>query len=109
MCQILYFESEREKEIKERILEGWKNFWSLKNIYEGKIETETKTRVWKSCNESVLTYGARVWSFTKSNIKRIQATQRAMERSMLGKKKEEKNTKPSNQKGNQMQGHRVLY
>ncbi len=50
----------------------------------------TKTQEWESYTKSVLTYGAQVWPLTKSNIKRIQATQRAKERNIRGKKKKEK-------------------
>jgi len=35
-------------------------------------------------------YGAQTWALTKSNVGRLQITQRAMERSMLGVRKRDK-------------------
>ncbi len=88
--QILSFKNRREKELGARIKSGWKNYWALRSIYKSKISKATKTKIWEKCTLPALTYGAQTWALTKTNIKKLQASQRAMERSWLGIKKKDK-------------------
>ncbi len=88
--QIISFKCAREKELSNRIKNGWNKFWSLKHIFKNKLPTPNKAEVWRSCVQSALTYGAQKWALTRSNMNRLQVTQRSMERSMLNLKIKQK-------------------
>lgn len=88
--QIISFNDSRGRELSNRIRSGWGKFWSLGSVFKGNIPISTKAAVWGSCVQPSLSYGAQTWALTKSNIKRLQTTQRAMERSMIGVKERDK-------------------
>ncbi len=88
--QIISFKDRRGKEITSRIKKGWKKFWSLKEIYKGKISKTLKIKTWEKCSLPVLTYGAQTWALTKSNLDRLKTTQLAMERSLLGVRRKDR-------------------
>ncbi len=49
-----------------------------------------KTKMWISCTEPVMSYGAQTWALTKTETQRLQTTQRSMDRSIIGIRKKEK-------------------
>lgn len=75
------------KEINRRIAQGWKKYWSLKEIVKSKdIGNHIKKKTFETCILPVLTYGCETWSTTLHHRERLIKCQRAMERSMLGLK-----------------------
>ncbi len=92
--QIVSFMNRREKELKARIMKGWKKYWSLKDIFKGEGSQSIKSRIWGSCVQPVLSYGAQTWSLTRKDLQKLQNTQKAMERSMLGIRKSDRIQNP---------------
>jgi len=43
--RITSFSDRMNKEISARITNGWKAFWSLKNVFKGKMELSTKKKI----------------------------------------------------------------
>lgn len=74
----------QEDEIKRRIAMGWTAFGRHSNILRGDIPMCLKRKVFNTCIVPVIIYGAETWSLTKVLERKIQATQRSMERKMLG-------------------------
>ncbi len=79
-----------DKEISKRIEKAWKNFWGLKSIYKSKMGLKSKIKILDSCTIPVITYGSQTWATTKTQIGKIQKTQLAMLRSILGKKRRDR-------------------
>lgn len=71
-------------ELQRRIGLAWAAFGNLRKIFKSDIPTCLKRKVFDQCILPVLTYGAETLTLTRKTIKKIQITQRAMERSMLG-------------------------
>ncbi|MBP1527199.1 MAG: hypothetical protein H9Q66_04685 [Spiroplasma ixodetis] len=83
--QVVAFEDRTEKELKNRKSKAWRKFWALKKILENRrVKLNLKVNTLESCVLPVLSYGAQTWSLTKSQSEKIQKTQRAMERRILG-------------------------
>lgn len=73
------------KEITRRIAQGWRKYWSLKEIVKSKdLGNHIKKKTFKTCILPVLTYGCETWSLTLNHREKLIKCQRAMERSMLG-------------------------
>jgi hypothetical protein len=72
------------KEIDRRIQLGWGAFGKLEDVFKGKIPISLKRQAFEQCVLPTITYAAETWSLTKQIIHRLQVTQRAMERAMLG-------------------------
>ncbi len=73
-----------------RITSGWGNYWKLKDFFKGKLPIKTKTEIWRSSIQPTVTYRAKTWALTESNVNKLRVTQRAMERSILNIEKKEK-------------------
>ena len=73
-----------EEEIKRRISMGWVAFGKHSNIFRSKMPMKLKRQVYNQCVIPVITYGAETWSLTKALEKKLQSSQRAMERKMIG-------------------------
>ena len=74
-----------EKELQVRKNKAWGKFWQLKKIFKNKkLNLKMKIKILESCVLPVLSYGAQTWSLTKSQTIKLQNTQRAMERKILG-------------------------
>ena len=72
-------------ELSRRIKLGWFAFGKLGFILRNKnIPLHLKKKIFEVCILPVLTYGLETMSLTKRSAQRLQVTQRAMERSMLG-------------------------
>ncbi|XP_037294379.1 uncharacterized protein LOC115454908 [Manduca sexta] len=75
----------QDREIKRRIQLGWGAFGKLSDVLKAKkVPLNLKRRIFEQCVLPVMIYGAETWSLTKQLIHRLQVTQRAMERAMLG-------------------------
>ena len=88
--RIISFEQGLNKELLERKKKAWRGYWSLKQIFKGKMRLNSKIKILESCVIPILTYGAQTWSLTKKQAQSLQTTQRSMERSILGVKRLEK-------------------
>ena len=88
---MISFNERSNKEVKRRINLGWNKFWSLKFILKNKsIDLRSKINIFKSCVTPVLTYGSQTWSITKNLYNKLETTQRAMLRSILEIKKQDR-------------------
>ena len=83
-------DNRQNKEITRRIKQGWKNFWSLKFLYKGKMSIGTKIKALETCTLPALTYGAQTWAITDAQLDKLRKTQLAMERSILGIRRRDK-------------------
>lgn len=82
--QNLAFHYNIEKEVKRRIGQAWKKFWSLNFILkDATLKTSTKAEVLEKCVLPVLTYGSQTWSLNGKTKHMIQVCQRKMERMIL--------------------------
>lgn len=79
----LHINGNLEVEIK-RIQLTWTAFGKLNYIFKSNIPLSLKKKVFDQYILPVLTYGSETWTLSKKMINRIQATQRRMERSMMG-------------------------
>ncbi|MEL7307279.1 MAG: reverse transcriptase family protein, partial [Pseudomonadota bacterium] len=83
--QLVSFENRQDKEIGRRLQNAWKAFWKLRKYLTTKnIEMQHRRRLFDMCILPVMTYGSPTWSLTKRQQERLNVTQRAMERRMLG-------------------------
>ena len=79
------------KEVERRITNGWKRYWSLKEIMKDKkLNIRIKSKLFNSCVLPVLMYGSQTWTLTQKNIGKLANCQHAMERSMLSVKKSDR-------------------
>ncbi|XP_030025374.2 uncharacterized protein LOC115443910 [Manduca sexta] len=79
------------KEVKRRIANGWKRYWSLKEIMKSTdLNTSIKRKVFNTCVLPCITYGCETWSLTKHHRNMLEHCQRSMERSLIGIKKQDK-------------------
>lgn len=73
-----------ENIISERRANAWKTFWAQKNISKSKMKLELRIRILESFVFPVLTYGAQTWASTRNQTDRLEKTQNAMLRKILG-------------------------
>ena len=71
-------------EFQRRIGLTWAAFGSLKEVFRSDIPVCLKRKVFNQCVLPVMTYGAETLTLTKKSINKLQVTQRAMERAILG-------------------------
>lgn len=77
--------SNQDAEIKRRTQLAWAAFGKLTYILKNNsIPINLKRKVYDTCILPVCTYGVETMSLTKKSAKKLETTQRAMERSMLG-------------------------
>ena len=73
------------KELRVRKNKAWGKFWSLNNVFKNKKSSlKSKMKILESCIMPVLSYGCQTWSLTKTQTSKLQSTQRAMERKIMG-------------------------
>ena len=88
--QILSFADKTSKELKVRRANGWKAFWAKKSIWRSKLKLSSKIRIFESLIIPVLTYRAQTWATTQEQARKLQTTQNAMLRSIMGIKLSDK-------------------
>ena len=62
------------REINTRIGKSWSALNSLEKIWNFRITTETKVRIFKSSFESILLYGCEFWVMTNVAVKKVDGT-----------------------------------
>lgn len=73
------------KEISRRIQLGWAAFGKLGDVLRSsEIPQCLKTRLFNQCVLPTMTYGAETWTLTQKTVHKMRVAQRAMERTMLG-------------------------
>ncbi|KAJ2948735.1 hypothetical protein O0L34_g7995 [Tuta absoluta] len=76
------------KEIDRRIANAWKRYWSMKEVMKNKqMSIAIKSKLFDNCILPILTYGCQTWALTKALTKKLEVGQRAMERSMINKRR----------------------
>jgi hypothetical protein len=88
--QQISFGDRMDKEISSRMSKGWRNYWSLKQIYKSKIPIKAKVKILKSCTFPAMTYGAQTWALTNAQLEKLRRTQLAMERSIIDVKRRDR-------------------
>jgi hypothetical protein len=71
-------------EISRRIKLSWAAFNKFRSIFLSKIPLCLKRKLFDQCILPVMTYGCQTWVLTQAQLRRLQVTQRKMERLMLG-------------------------
>lgn len=89
--QIISPKDQTTKEINKRIANGWKKYWSLKEVVKAKEHNmATKRKVFNTCILPCITYGCETWSLTKHHREKLGKCQRGMERSMTGTRRQDR-------------------
>ena len=82
--QTLKMENTTKEEVMVRVKAAWRCFGMHKEILEDRdIPISLKKKVMDQCILPTITYGCQTWSLTKETKRKIQTTQRAMERKIL--------------------------
>jgi hypothetical protein len=71
-------------EISRRIQLSWAAFNKFRNLFISRLPLCLKKKLFNQCILPVMTYGCQTWVLTKAQLRRLQVTQRKMERLMLG-------------------------
>lgn len=89
--QIISPQDQTMKEINKRIAMGWKKYWSLKEVMKSRdISLATKRKLFNTCILPILCYGCETWALNKFHRNRLKTCQRAMERSVLFLKRQDR-------------------
>lgn len=76
-------EKNQDKEIQRRITAGWATYAKHHDIFKSNFSIYLKRQVFNSCIIPAMTYGAETWTLSSQAERKLAATQRKMERSML--------------------------
>ena len=77
----------RRKQVSIRIKAGWSVFGKNREIFlDRHLPMSLKRKVFNQCVLPAMTYGSQTWSLTKALLKKLETSQRAMERRMLNVK-----------------------
>jgi hypothetical protein len=71
-------------EVKRRISAGWGAFSKYRDILKSKMPMCLKRKLYNQCIQPAMTYGSQTWALNKRMQSKMQTTQRAMERAMIG-------------------------
>ncbi|GBP62308.1 hypothetical protein EVAR_48481_1 [Eumeta japonica] len=83
--QTVSYNEQAPEEINKRITNGWKRYWSLKEIFKSiEMSLSIKRKIFITCILPVITYGCKTWSLTNHHRNKLERCQRVMERSMMG-------------------------
>lgn len=79
---------DREENIKKRIQEGYKAYYSnSKTLKNKKLSNTTKIRIYRTLIRPVVTYAAEVMALSKNNEEQLKIFERKVMRKILGPKK----------------------
>ncbi|GBP94066.1 Putative uncharacterized transposon-derived protein F52C9.6 [Eumeta japonica] len=71
------------EEVKRRITNGWRSYWSLKEpMKDKKLHINIKRKLFNTCILPVLTYSCQSWTLTKEITNKLATCQYAMERNI---------------------------
>ncbi|KAI5743429.1 hypothetical protein M8J77_018082 [Diaphorina citri] len=88
--QLINLKGDFKPEIFRRINLGWRAYWKNAMVFKSNMPLELKKQVFDQCVLPVLTYGSETWTLTEYIKGKLRTAQRAMERSMLGVKKQDR-------------------
>lgn len=92
--QIISHKDQTTKEIERKIGNGWKKFWSKKEVLKSKeMNMQIKRKVFNTCILPVISYGCDTWALTKHHREKLKHCQRAIERRLTGIKKQDRVSK----------------
>ena len=116
--QTIAMENSTKQEDSIRIKAGWSVFGKYREIFlDRHLPMSLKRKVFNQCVLPAITYGCQTWSLTKALVKKLETSQRAMERRNLDVKLEDRicnttvmqkktTTKKQKQKQNKKQSDR---
>ena len=84
--QTIAMENRTKQEVSIRIKPVWSVFGKYREILDRHLPMSVKRRVFNQCVLQAMVYGCQTWSLTKALVKKIERSQRAMERKMLNVK-----------------------
>ena len=73
-----------EYDMSLRIGQAWSTLHSLERIWKSRIKKETKTKVFRTCVETILLYGSESWCLNKTRNQRLDGTYTKMLRRIYG-------------------------
>ena len=87
MGQTIAMKNSTKQEVSIRIKAGWTVFGKYREIFlDRHLPMSLKRKVFNQCVLPAMTYGCQTWSLTKALVKKLETSQRAMERNMLNVK-----------------------
>ena len=85
--QTIAMENSTKQEVSIRIKVGWSVFGKYREIFlDRHLPMSPKRKVFNQCVLPAMTYRCQTWSLTKALVKKLETSQRAMERRMLNVK-----------------------
>ena len=82
--QTTAMENRTKQEVSIRVKAGWSVFGKYREIFlDRHLPMSLKRKVFNQCVLPAVTYGCQTWSLTKALVKKLETSQRAMERKML--------------------------
>ena len=89
--QTTAMENSTKQEVSIRIKGGWSVFGKYREIFlDRQLPMSLKRKVFNQCVLPAMAYGCQTWSLTKALVKKLETSQRAMERRMLNVKLEDR-------------------
>ena len=82
--QVITMNGSIMEEINNRVKLAWRAFGRNSAIFKSGLPICLKRKVFDQCILPVLTYASETWTLTNRTIRKLQTTQRSMERCMLG-------------------------
>ncbi|GBP47009.1 Putative uncharacterized transposon-derived protein F52C9.6 [Eumeta japonica] len=81
--QLITLKEPMREEVKRRITNGWRSYWSLKEpMKDKKLHINIKRKLFNTCILPVLTYGCQSTTLTKEITNKLATRRYAMERSV---------------------------
>ena len=82
--QTIAMENRTKQEVSIRVNTGWSVFRKYREIpLDRNLPMSLKRKAFNQCILPALTYGCQTWFLTKALVKKLEASQQAMERKML--------------------------
>ena len=89
--QTIGMENSTKQEVSIRIKAGWSVFGKCREIFlDRHLPMSLKRKVFNQYVFPAITYGCQTWSLTKTLVKKLETSQRAMERKVLNVKLEDR-------------------
>ncbi len=107
--QTVAFYKKMEKELQVRKQKAWKAYWSLRRVFKSKMSIPSEVRILELRVIPVLTYDAQLWNLTNLQYKKLQVTQRQMERSLVSITRKDRIRNREVRERNSDQGHTKKY
>ena len=82
--QVITMNGSIMEEINNRVKLAWRAFGRNSAIFKSGLPICLKRKVFDQCILPVLTYASETWTLTNRTVRKLQTTQRSMERCMLG-------------------------